>query len=111
MTGRWLEAALAVVLGVLAVILVLGLPRARAHDIYRGWMVPGTATSCCNDRDCRPTRARMTDGETWQAWDGARWVDIPPARVLRFPSPDGRSHVCISPSGEVLCFVPAGAKS
>lgn len=109
MTGRWLEAALAVVLGVLAVILVLGLPRARAHDIYRGWMVPGTATSCCNDRDCRPTRARMDEHERWEAWDGERWLKVPPDRVLKIPSPDGRSHLC-EMNGAVLCFLPAGPK-
>ena len=109
MTGRWLEAALAVALGVLAVVLLLGLPRARAHDPYDRWMVPGTATSCCNDRDCRPTRARMDEHERWEAWDGERWLKVPPDRVLKIPSPDGRSHLC-EMNGAVLCFVPAGPK-
>lgn len=105
-----LEILLAVALGVLAVVLVLGLPRARAHDPYTRWMVPGTFVSCCNQQDCRPTRARMTDRETWQAWDGSRWLDVPADRVLRFPSPDGRSHLC-EMNGTVYCFMPGDTKS
>jgi hypothetical protein len=109
MTGRAVEAALIVALVALIAWLVMGLPAARAHDPYTEWKVPGTTVSCCNRNDCRPTRARMTDAETWQAWDGARWVDIPPDRVLQFPSPDGRVHLCEA-NGTIYCFMPTGPK-
>lgn len=98
--------ALAVVVGLGAV--VLGAKVARGHDPYTDWKQPGTNASCCDRRDCRPTRARMTDRETWQAWDGTRWLDVPPERVLRIKSPDGRSHLC-EMNGAVLCFVPGPA--
>lgn len=109
MNGRVVELGLVVALVALIAWLVMGLPPARGHDPYSRWMVPGTFVSCCHDRDCRPTGARMTDAETWQAWDGARWIDIPPARVLRFPSPDGRAHLCEA-NGTVYCFMPTGPK-
>lgn len=108
--GRAVEIALIVGLTALIVWLVMGLPPARAHDIYLDWKVPGTAVSCCDRRDCRPTRARMTDRETWEAWDGERWVDIPPNRVLRMRSPDGRSHLCEA-HGAVFCFVAGETRS
>jgi hypothetical protein len=94
-----------VVMVVLLAVLAGKCSAVRAHDPYDSWKIPGTAASCCDNRDCRPTRARMTDRETWQAWDGARWLDIPPDRVLRMKSPDGRSHLC-EMNGVVLCFVP-----
>ncbi len=79
---------------------------AQHHDWYKDLRQPDGA-SCCDNRDCRPTRARMTDRETWQAWDGAKWLDIPPDRVLAIRSPDNRSHLC-EMNGVVLCFVPGG---
>lgn len=92
---------IAVLLGIIG---YMSMKIARAHDPYTDWKVPGTAVSCCDQRDCRPTRARMTANETWQAWDGDRWVDIPSNRVLRMQSPDGRSHLCEA-HGAVFCFV------
>lgn len=99
-------ALLAVVAGVAIAVLIGWATRpAGAHDMYDSWKQPGTNASCCDRRDCRPTRARMTSRETWQAWDGARWIDIPPERVLKLRSPDNRSHLC-EMNGAVLCFVP-----
>ena len=83
---------------------------ALAHDPYIGWLVPGTKMSCCSQKDCRPTRARMDAAERWEAWDGVRWLKVPQERVLRMKSPDGRSHLCEA-HGVVLCFVPGETKS
>lgn len=83
---------------------------AFAHEPYSHWLIPGTKTLCCNDRDCRPTQARLADDGLWEAWDGKRWLPVPRDRVLKVPSPDGRSHVC-EIDGTVLCFVPGDVRS
>ncbi len=83
---------------------------AEHHDQYEQWKQPDNGASCCNNADCRPTRARMTDRETWEAWNGYRWIPIPPLKVLRMQSPDGRSHLCES-NGAVFCFLPGDTKS
>lgn len=77
----------------------------RAHEPYTSWKIPGTNASCCDNRDCRPTRARQDDSGQWEAWDGERWLKVPPDRALKIKSPDGRSHLC-AVNGGVLCFVP-----
>jgi hypothetical protein len=68
----------------------------QMHDIYKHWHPPNNPkTSCCDNSDCRPTRA-FVDGEgNWRAWNGALWLVVPQERVL--PSDyagDGRSHLC-----------------
>jgi len=80
---------------------------AEMHDIYKHWHPPlNPGTSCCNNADCRPTRA-FVDGEGhWRAWNGSAWLLVPQERVL--PSDlagDGRSHLC-EKAGFVYCFTP-----
>jgi hypothetical protein len=80
---------------------------ARGHDIYRGWSPPGNPkTSCCNDADCRPTRAYLGDDGLWRAWNGQTWLVVPPDRVLPTDlAGDGRSHLCEQGSF-IYCFSP-----
>lgn len=88
-----------------------GYGHGQMHQTYQHWQQPDNGASCCNDKDCRPTRARMTDNETWEAWNGHRWIPIPPAKVLHIPSPDGRSHLCSSEADDtVWCFLPGEVK-
>jgi len=80
---------------------------AEMHDIYKQWHPPlNPGTSCCNNADCRPTRA-FVDGEGhWRAWNGSAWLLVPQERLL--PSDfagDGRSHLC-EKAGFVYCFTP-----
>lgn len=82
-----------------------GAGHAEMHHVYQDWLQPGSKVSCCDNRDCRPTRARVGDNGLWEAWDGRQWLTVPAARVLSMPSPDGRSHLC-EVGGTVLCFVP-----
>ncbi|WP_428673739.1 hypothetical protein [Reyranella sp.] len=82
------------------------------HADYKQWRQPDQpGMSCCNDADCRPTRAFKDDFGHWRAWDGRRWLFVPPAKVL---APDllrdGRSHLCASPEGNVYCLSPAEPK-
>lgn len=83
---------------------------AEHHDEYRHWKQPGNGMSCCNDQDCRPTRAYLTE-EGWRAWDGTRWLLVPPSAVLSVRAKDGRTHLCATPAGHVYCLVPADPKS
>jgi hypothetical protein len=80
---------------------------AAMHDIYKNWHPPeNPGTSCCNNADCRPTRAFVDDDGHWRAWNGSAWLLIPQERVLpaNFAG-DGRSHICES-RGFVYCFTP-----
>ena len=77
------------------------------HDIYKGWHPPNYPnTSCCNDADCRPTRA-FVDGEgRWRAWNGSKWLVVPQDRVLpNNYAGDGRSHIC-EKEDLIFCFTP-----
>lgn len=81
------------------------------HEPYGSWKNPTTDASCCDNRDCRLTRARMYEDERWEAEASpGRWIKIPPANVLRMKSPDGRSHLC-EMNGAVFCFVPGEVRS
>lgn len=83
---------------------------AYPHDAYHQWKIPGTDTSCCDDRDCKPVRARANIDGMWQVWHEGRWLDVQPRSILPIPSPDGRSHACIIGS-TVLCMVPGEVRS
>src|SRR5260370_1024627 len=80
---------------------------AQMRDIDEHWHPPlNPGTSCCNNADCRPTRAYVDNDGYWRAWDGAAWLLVPQERVL--PSDyagDGRSHLC-EKEGFVYCFRP-----
>ena len=50
---------------------------AEMHDIYRLWTPPlNPNTSCCDNSDCRPTRAFVDDDGHWRAWNGALWLQV-----------------------------------
>ena len=80
---------------------------AGMHDIYKLWHPPtNPGTSCCNNADCRPTRAFVDEEGNWRAWNGATWLTVPQDRVL--PSNyagDGRSHLC-EKEQFIYCFTP-----
>ncbi len=85
---------------------------AEMHDIYKHWNPPDNPkTSCCDNSDCRPTRAYVDESGSWRAWDGNMWLVIPRARVLPPDyANDGRSHLC-EKLGTIYCFTPAAPKS
>jgi hypothetical protein len=69
---------------------------ALAHDWY--------PLPCCSDKDCYVLLAERgeTVAETtagWRLWDG-RTI---PHELTKF-SPDGRFHLCETPSKGVICF-------
>ncbi len=64
------------------------------------------AVSCCDNGDCRPTRAWLGDDGLWRAWNGDRWLTVP--REIMLPADyggDGRSHLC-EREGYIYCFTP-----
>jgi hypothetical protein len=94
------------------IVTVGGMVRAaRGHDGYDLWRVPDNpGMSCCDDKDCKPTRAYLHEDGLWRAWDGHAWLSVPPSKMLPVDyKGDGRSHLC-SRMGYVLCFSPTSAK-
>jgi hypothetical protein len=85
---------------------------AEGHDIYKRWTPPNNPnTSCCNNADCRPTRAYVDDEGHWRAWNGAMWLIVPPDRVLPPDfAGDGRSHLC-EMEQFIYCFTPGEIRS
>ena len=78
------------------------------HEWLRSLQAPD-GSSCCNERDCAPSDARIEAGAWWVP-ASAGWEKVPPERVLRTPNRDGRPVLCRLPSGVIVCFVPpAGA--
>lgn len=95
---------------VIASVLVLTTP-ALSHDWY-GTLEQPNGASCCSDHDCRPVQAHMDDNGTWHAWVDGRQIDIPRERILEgITAPDGNSHLCISESGLIYCFIRGVPKS
>jgi hypothetical protein len=85
---------------------------AEMHHIYKEWHAPtNPKVSCCNDSDCRPTRAKQDDAGHWLAWNGHKWLLVP-SRALLPPDAagDGRSHIC-EKQEYIYCFSPADPKS
>lgn len=97
------------------------------HEQYKGWHRTPTEEQrssgekgihCCKEGDCRPTRASKgnpdrpgEDDDTWYAWNGKRWLRVPPEAML--PADilkDGRNHICASEYDNVWCFSPTGPK-
>jgi hypothetical protein len=89
-----------------------GVGHVEMHDVYKAWHPPGNpTTSCCNNADCRPTRAYVDEDGAWRAWNGLLWLVVPPERVLPTDfAGDGRSHLCEN-AGHVYCFTPAPPRS
>jgi len=59
-----------------AILLAIGLNQpAAAHDIY-SHLTDSWGNSCCNGKDCRPARYRVTPTGVWMLVDGD-WVEVP----------------------------------
>ncbi|MDP2372553.1 hypothetical protein [Reyranella sp.] len=80
---------------------------AQMHDKYKLWHPPtNPGTSCCDNSDCRPTRAFVDGDGHWRAWNGALWLQVPQDRVLPpNHAGDGRSHLC-EKEQFIYCFTP-----
>ena len=89
-----------------------GVGHAEMHDVYKAWHPPDNPrTSCCNNADCRPTRAYVDENGIWRAWNGLLWLVVPPERTLPTDfAGDGRSHLCES-KGYIYCFTPGPPRS
>jgi hypothetical protein len=85
---------------------------AQLHHLYQHWHPPlNSKTSCCDDSDCRPTRAYVDPEGNWRAWNGVRWLVVPTDRILPVDfAGDGRSHLC-EKQDFIYCFSPGPPKS
>ena len=96
---------------VVVLLLLMSIGSALAHEPYTDWRQPDQPTlSCCNGDDCRPTRAFMGDDGRWRAWNGRKWLPVPPRKVLPTDlARDGRSHLC-EKDEHIYCFSPTQPK-
>lgn len=94
----------------LCVVLMIGAEPAVAHpdDEWLRSLTAPDGSSCCSERDCFPSDARLHDG-LWKVPNGSGWEAVPPERVLRQPNKDGRPILCRLPSGVIVCFLPPPA--
>jgi hypothetical protein len=69
----------------------------QGHDAFHPWYKtlrqPGTGFSCCNNRDCRPTIARVR-GTVIEVMVDGEWVVVPSDKILNVVAPDLNTHVC-----------------
>lgn len=112
MTTRAIATLFVIVLAIGAAVQACWPKPARAHDPYSQWKAPNNPNvSCCNNEDCRPTRAYLGDDGLWRAWNGKEWLTVPPDRMLPTDyAKDGRSHLC-EKMGYIYCFSGAEPKS
>jgi hypothetical protein len=81
------------------------------HDWYKTLISPVTGISCCDNKDCRPTRAYVDDEGAWRALLNGHWISVPREKVLKTMAPDGNSHICANDFGMIFCFVGGVPKS
>lgn len=70
-----------------------GVGHAKLHHWYETLRQPGTGYGCCDNKDCRPTIARLRDGILEVVVDGD-WTKVPPNVILDIDSPDASTQVC-----------------
>jgi hypothetical protein len=95
-------------------------PKARAHDHYMDWKVPGSNASCCNERkdentgDCEIAPFEVRNGG-WYVYirQIKQWVVVPDSTLLRQTNPDPAGidgHICWTlPRGVICARPPTGA--
>jgi len=82
-------------------------PQQSLGEWFHSLRVPGTPISCCDESDCKRTKARIGPaGYEAQAPDG-RWIAIPERSVIRGkPNLANEPVLCLAPPSAVYCFVP-----
>ena len=81
------------------------------HSFYQDLKVPGTAKSCCDLTDCRPTSGRV-EGDHYEVKVNGAWISVPSQKIVPRSAPDGGFHVCApynfdgKPDG-LLCVIVA----
>jgi hypothetical protein len=70
-----------------------GVEHDKLHHWYETLRQPGSGYGCCDNKDCRPTIARVQDGILEVVVDG-EWTRVPPNVILNIESPDLKTHVC-----------------
>jgi hypothetical protein len=87
---------------------VHGHRHAELHHWYKTLRQPGTGYGCCDNKDCRPTTARVRDGSIEVLVDG-EWTRVPRNTILDVKSPDLSTHVCAPKGGwspkPIFCVV------
>jgi hypothetical protein len=74
---------------------------------FQSLRVPGTPISCCDESDCKRTKARIGPaGYEAQTPDG-HWISVPESAIIRGkPNLAREAVLCLVPPSAVYCFVP-----
>ena len=64
------------------------------EKFYSKLKVPGTDTSCCSDKDCRPVDYRVRSDGAYEFKVAGYWIKVDNKRIVRELTPDGGSHWC-----------------
>ncbi len=97
----------ALALGFLLVVPALAHDGSTQLDEWYRSLKTYTGQSCCSWADCEPVDAKLV-GDHYEARVGARWISVPPDRVIRRDNPTGSPVLCRERvAGTVLCFIPS----
>lgn len=97
--------------------------KAHSHDLFSHWKIPGTNSSCCNERktidgqetgDCEqaPHEIRNIDGDVrWWVYirQIQKWIPVPDAVLLWEENPDPTGidgFACWTPERGLMCDRP-----
>ncbi len=65
------------------------------HQFYQKLKQPGSNLSCCNDKDCRPARHRVTQFGRHEFFVAGRWLRVAKTKLIEdIVTPDGGGHWC-----------------
>lgn len=63
------------------------------NQFYKHLKQPNSEVSCCDNKDCRPARHRMTkNGHEFHI--GGRWLTVDRTKLINTVTPDGGGHWC-----------------
>lgn len=79
--------------GAAALMVVLDVGSASAHEWYSGLKSP-EGRSCCDQSDCRRVGHRYSPAHGHEIEISGRWVRVDPKIILPQSSPDGFTHAC-----------------
>lgn len=80
-------------------------------EFYETWYRPDApSSSCCSEKDCYATPARMEGGKVMALHrETGKWIEVRAEAIEQNRvSPDGRNHLCATAYEFVFCFVWGG---
>jgi hypothetical protein len=74
---------------------------------FQSLRVPGTPISCCDESDCKRTKARIGPAGYEALTPDGHWISVPESAIIRGkPNLAREAVLCLVPPSAVYCFVP-----